>query len=97
MVTKVYLNDTPIQVTQYQEYTKDGFLHIAIDFKVTSQEYHDIVTLLYEGTFDVKIPEKNLSLRATIHQFYTSVTNLYEENQVGEYHVLLREVIKEER
>ncbi|OLN22092.1 DUF3219 domain-containing protein [Domibacillus antri] len=91
MVKTVILNDTPIEVTDFQEETildeKTGKAvpKIGFQFKVTSEAYHDITTLLYEMDFHVKVPEKKLDFPATIHAYSTSVTNLYEENAVGEF------------
>ena len=81
-----------IHVDNYKEETVNGLYKITIDFKVSSEEYHDITTLLYKGIFDVKIPERDLSFRANIQQYSTSVTNLYEKGQVGEFQLSLLEV-----
>ncbi|MBM7664095.1 hypothetical protein JOC25_000551 [Solibacillus kalamii] len=75
----------------YEEEKVNGFYKVSVIFDVTSKEYHDIATLLYNGTFDVKIPEKELMFRGTIYNYSTSVTNLYEENQVGQYTLTLVE------
>lgn len=50
---------------------------ISIEFKVSREDYHDVTTLLYEGTFDIRVNEKGLTFRGTIQQYSTSVTNLY--------------------
>ncbi|WP_027415653.1 DUF3219 family protein [Aneurinibacillus terranovensis] len=99
MVTEVILNDVNIKVTGYQEgVINDGKtgkeLHkIAFDFKVRSgEEYHMITTLLYENTFDVKVPESNLKFRGTINNYSTSFTNLYKENSVGDFKLELIEI-----
>jgi hypothetical protein len=103
MVTEVILNEVPIKVTGYQkEVVNDkktgNELHkIRFDFKVRSgEEYHKITTLLYEKTFDVKVPENNLEFRGTIHNYSTSITNLYQENAVGDFKLELIEVDREE-
>lgn len=62
-----------------------------------SEHYHDIATLLYEGIFDVKVPEKGIAFRGAIQEYYTSMTNLYKKGEVGDYHVSLLEVKNEER
>ncbi len=67
---------------------------MVIDFQVSSEDYYRITTLLYEMTFDVKVAERNLDSRATISNYSTSFTNLYEENQVGVFHLELIEVRK---
>jgi len=92
LVKEILLNGRNIKVDRYEQEMVKGLHKITIDFKVTSEEYHDVAVLLYEGTFDVNIPEKNLSFRGTIQQYSTSVTNLYEPAQVGDYHLSLMEV-----
>ncbi|MFD1708801.1 DUF3219 family protein [Siminovitchia sediminis] len=92
MVSNVVLNQTVIQVYNYKENRQDGLLNIEVDFKVTSDDYHDMTTLLYEGIFDVKVPEKGLEFRGAIQEYYTSITNLYNEGEVGDFHVGLIEV-----
>lgn len=86
------LDDKTIPVFTYEEENVNGLHKITVDFKVTSEKYHDIATLLYRGTFDVKVTEKGLAFRGTIDQYYTSITNLYEKDQVGDYHISLLEV-----
>ncbi len=97
MVTKVIVNNTVIPVYHYKENEQDGLLNIVIDFKVKSEHYHDIATLLYEGIFDVKVPEKGIAFRGAIQEYYTSMTNLYKKGEVGDYHVSLLEVKNKER
>ena len=92
MVKEIVLNNTLIKVHSFEQRKVNNSLEISIDFEVTSEEYHDIATLLYEGTFDVKVPESGLSFRGTIQQYSTSITNLYEEGQVGNYSLTLVEV-----
>ncbi|MCQ6280880.1 DUF3219 family protein [Bacillus sp. EB600] len=94
MVREVILNDTPIQVDDYKEETENGLLKISIHFKVTSEEYHDVTTLLYGGSFDVKVPETGLAFRGSIQHYSTSVTNLYEKGQVGDFNLCLLEAKK---
>lgn len=91
MVSKIILNDRVIQLRSYEEEKVNGFYKVSVIFDVTSKDYHDIATLLYNGTFDVKIPEKELMYRETIYNYFTSITNLYEENQVGQYTLTLVE------
>ncbi|WP_338452901.1 DUF3219 family protein [Niallia oryzisoli] len=91
MVNEIILNNTLIKVYSF-EHRKVNQLHeISVSFEVTSEEYHDITTLLYEGTFDVKVPERELSFRGTIQQYFTSISNLYEEGQVGDFSLTLLE------
>ena len=97
MVQKILLNDVPISITDFHEEiindktTNKELRKIAFNFKVTSEEYHDITTLLYKMDFQVKIPEKSLEFPATIHNYSTSITNLYKENQVGDFKLELIE------
>ncbi|MDQ1002383.1 hypothetical protein QFZ28_002783 [Neobacillus niacini] len=92
MVNEIVLDDTSIHVYKYEEDKEDELHKISIQFNVTSEEYHDITTLLYKGTFDVKVPERDLSFRASIQQYSTSFTNLYIKGQVGEFNLSLLEV-----
>ena len=85
------LNDRVIQLTRYEEEKVNGLHKISVIFNVTSEEYHDITTLLYLGTFEVEIPESNLRFRGTILNYSTSITNLYLKDQVGEYKLTLLE------
>lgn len=87
MVTEIQLNDTKIKITQYDEKKIEGKTQISLTFYVTSDDYHDIATLLYKGTFDVIVLER----RGTIQEYSTSITNLYEKGQIGEYKLTLKE------
>jgi hypothetical protein len=97
MVQQVFLNDVPISITDfYEEEVHDNITgkklrKISFNFKVTSEEYHDITTLLYKMNFQVKIPVINIEFPATIHSYSTSITNLYKENQVGDFKLELIE------
>ena len=97
MVKEVLLNDVSISITDFHEEefndkaTGKKLRIIGFNFKVTSEEYHDITTLLYQLNFQVKIPEKELEFPATIHSYSTSITNLYKENQVGDFKLELIE------
>jgi hypothetical protein len=92
LVNEIILNDITINVYNYEEKTENGLHKMSVEFKVTSEEYHDITTLLYKGTFDVKVPERNLSFRAKIYQYSTSFTNLYIKGQIGDFKLVLLEV-----
>lgn len=92
LVNEIILNDTSIRIEKYKEELENGLHKIIIEFKVTSEEYHDTTVLLYEGSFDVKVPETGLAFRGTIQQYSTSVTNLYEKGQVGIFTLTLLEV-----
>ncbi|MCM3727459.1 YkvR family protein [Neobacillus cucumis] len=91
MVNELILNDTVIELDHYEEEKINNLYKITVAFKVTSADYHDITTLLYKGTFDVKIQERQLAFKASIQQFSTSITNLYEKGQVGEFKLSLLE------
>ncbi|WP_396234367.1 DUF3219 family protein [Caldifermentibacillus hisashii] len=80
---ELYLNDQLIQVDKFKEDTVNDLRKIWIEFRVTNEDYHDIATLLYEGTFDVRIPAKSLSFRGTIEEYSTSITNLYKKGNVA--------------
>ncbi|MEH7546185.1 MULTISPECIES: DUF3219 family protein [Bacillaceae] len=91
MVNELILNDTAIKLDHYDEEKINNLYRITVTFKVTSADYHDITTLLYKGSFDVKIPERKLTFKGAIQQYSTSVTNLYEKDQVGEFKLSLLE------
>lgn len=97
MVSNIVLNNTVIHVYNYKENWQNDLLNIVIDFKVTSENYHDIATLLYEGIFDVRVPGKEIAFRGAIQEYYTSITNLYKKGEVGDYHLSLLEVKNEKR
>ncbi|MBP1968403.1 hypothetical protein J2Z83_000495 [Virgibacillus natechei] len=97
MNQKVIINDLAINAMNYQEETvteegKDLF-KIGFDFKVTSSDYHDVTTLLYKNDFTVKVPGRNINLYATIYNYSTSITNLYEEDAVGDFKLELMEKV----
>ncbi|MEK3886159.1 DUF3219 family protein [Bacillus sp. FSL K6-3431] len=91
MSKELILNDTIINVSNYKEEKVNNLYKVSVEFKVTSDEYHDVTTLLYEGVFDVRIPERDLSFRGIIHNYSTSITNLYKKGQVGEFKLVLLE------
>lgn len=88
----MFLNGTLIYLRSYEEEKINGLYKISVDFNVTSEEYHDITTLLYSGTFDVKIPERDVTFSGTIYNYSTSFTNLYVKDQIGQYKLTLLEV-----
>ncbi|MFS0876384.1 DUF3219 family protein [Solibacillus isronensis] len=91
MVSKIILDDRVILLNSYEEEKVNGNYKVSVIFDVTSEDYHDIATLLYNGTFDVKIPEEDIMFRGTIYNYSTSITNLYEKDQVGQYKLTLVE------
>lgn len=92
MVKEIFLDDTPVHIDNYKEDIQEGLQRICVEFQVTSEEYHDITKLLYKGTFDIKVPEKDLSFKGTIQEYSTSITNLYEKGQVGDFRLCLRAI-----
>lgn len=92
MVKEIILNDTSIHVDSFKEDRDENLYRICVDFKVTSEEYHAITTLLYEEKFNIKVPEKGLTFRGNIQEYSTSITNLYEKGQVGDFSLCLREL-----
>jgi hypothetical protein len=97
VVTEVYLNDVSIPVISFkseQIESSEGksLTKITFDFKVRSgEEYHKITTLLYKMNFDVRVPAQEVEFKGTIQNYSTSFTNLYEENNVGVFHLQLIE------
>ena len=91
MVKEIILDNRLIKVNHYEQKKINGLHQISIVFDVTSEDYHDIATLLYKGTFEVTVPDAVLFFRATIINYSTSITNLYEQGQVGEYKLTLLE------
>lgn len=92
MVNKIVLDDYPIFVKNYEQGKAEGDRQlVSVTFDVTSDDYHDVTTLLYKGSFDVKVPERSLAFKGTIRQYSTSFTNLYEKGNVGEFKLSLIE------
>ena len=94
VVQEIFLDGTSIKVFNYAEEKENGLNRITIDFKVSSDDYHAITTLLYKGTFNVSVPARELVFTGTIHQYSTFFTNLYEKGQVGDFHLSLLEIVK---
>ncbi|MFT4414287.1 DUF3219 family protein [Fredinandcohnia humi] len=92
MINNIILDDTTINVSNYHEVMENGLHKITVDFKVTSEEYHGVTTLLYRGIFDLQVPERGISCKVTIKEYFTSITNLYEVGQVGNFTLTLLEV-----
>ncbi|PGT84399.1 MULTISPECIES: DUF3219 family protein [Bacillaceae] len=92
MVKEIYLNNKLLKITSYNEEITQNLLSVSIEFFVTSEEYHEITTILYENNFLVKVPEKEHSFQAIITNYSTSLTNLYEKGQVATFSLRLLEV-----
>lgn len=94
-MAKVKINDRALHVENLTKdvIQKDGkeALLISFEFQVKSEDYHEITTLLYKNDFRVEIPEAELDFQAVIYNYSTSITNLYEENKVGEFRLQLIE------
>lgn len=97
MGTQIQLNDQWFDALNFSEESvldpssQKLCRKIIFDFKVTSESYHDVAVLLYEMEFAVQIPEKDLDFKAAISNYSTSVTNLYFDGQVADYHLELTE------
>nr|WP_309099497.1 DUF3219 family protein [Fredinandcohnia onubensis] len=92
MVTEIYLDDYKLNITDYHEELNDELLLVRVDFKVTTEEYHDVTTLLYKGIFNLKVPGRNIDFKVNIQEYSTSITNLYEKDQVGLFRLTLRKI-----
>lgn len=96
-MTQVWIDDREITALNFQEETistdstEKPRKKVSFDFKVTSAEYHDVAVLLYKMDFHIRVPEKELDFFAAISNYSTSITNLYEENQVADYKLELTE------
>ncbi|ADM37463.1 YkvR family protein [Bacillus spizizenii] len=87
------LNDVTLEMAAYQEESEPK-RKIAFTLNVTSETYHDIAVLLYEKTFTVEVPERNLAFRGEITNYSTSLTNLYEAGSVSEFYIEITETDK---
>lgn len=56
------LNNVTLEMAAYQEESEPK-RKIAFTLNVTSETYHDIAVLLYEKTFHVEVPERDLVFR----------------------------------
>ncbi|MCD8777805.1 YkvR family protein [Mammaliicoccus sciuri] len=97
MVENIYLDKTQIPLTHFEDETVDGLYKVTIEFNVTSKAYHDIAVLLYRGRFDVEIPDKDKKFKGEIYNYSTSLTNLYKDNQVAVYRLVLKEIREDQK
>ncbi|MEB7066539.1 DUF3219 family protein [Mammaliicoccus sciuri] len=97
MVENIYLDETQIPLTFFEDETVDGLYKVTIEFNVTSEAYHDIAVLLYRGRFDVEVPDKDKQFKGEIYNYSTSLTNLYEDNQVAVYRLVLKEIREDQK
>jgi hypothetical protein len=91
MAKTIVLNDKEIPVSSYDIRIVNSLYQLTIDFKVSSEKYHEITTLLYKGEFDIKIPDTNTFFKGVIQEYSTSFTNLYESGNVGDFRLVLKE------
>jgi hypothetical protein len=87
----ILLNGKSIETHKYLEEKENGKHKVSMSFYVSSEEYHEVTTLLYKGSFNVEIPKNELRFHGSIQKYSTSVTNLYEKGQVGEFELVLLE------
>ncbi|MGK9045422.1 DUF3219 family protein [Mammaliicoccus vitulinus] len=92
MVKEIYLDETRIPLTYFEDDVDKGLYKISVEFDVTSEAYHDIAVLLYREKFNIKIPEKDKNFKGKIYNYATSLTNLYEADQVAQYRLVLVEI-----
>ncbi|WP_158638645.1 DUF3219 family protein [Metabacillus litoralis] len=91
MINEIIINDTILPIKDYKQDGKAGKLQISVKFNVSSDQYHDMTTMLYKDKFSIKVPQKNLLFEAKITQYATSITNLYKKEQVGVFKVTFTE------
>ncbi|WP_029191149.1 DUF3219 family protein [Ornithinibacillus scapharcae] len=91
----VWINDLALKVEKidYKVVEKHGrgLQQLELVFKVNHEIYHDVTTELYKNNFQVKVPHMELEIEAEIENYYTSITNLYEKNSIGEFTLVLLE------
>lgn len=96
MAKQVLLNEEVIEASNFKlllvEKNGQNLHQLSFDFKVAHKDYHRITTLLYKQNFEVKVPESGLEFYGTIQKYWTSVTNLYEEDAVGDFSLELIEI-----
>ena len=97
MTKEVILNDFVLMITDFKEgtvkKTGDNLKTISFNFKVRGgNEYHDVTSHLYNTTFDVKVPERDLTFRGTISNYFTSRNDFTDENSFADFSLELTEV-----
>ncbi|MTD31420.1 DUF3219 family protein [Planomicrobium sp. YIM 101495] len=90
MTIEIWLNDRKFEAVTFEQETNPP--KIRFDFKVTSEEYHDVAVLLYEMEFQVRVPDREFAFIGRITNYITSRTNLYEPGNVADYHLELTAV-----
>lgn len=92
MVDRIILDGRTIIISHFEMDNTGRLRRIAVHFPVTSEDYHDVTTLLYKGEFDVHVPAIEAAFRGKIIEYSSSVTNLYESGQVGTFKLALLEI-----
>ena len=86
----IVLDDLTIEVKELKRDEEEGTVYI--EFDVSSEDYHNLSEHLYKEEFLVRLPgNNNEEFNAKIINYSTSLDNLYEEDNVGEYHITLKE------
>lgn len=92
MTMEILLDSVPISAEHFEQEEIDELLLLSFVFNVTSEQYHDITTLLYRNVFNVEVRDRGLKFRGEIQQYSTTFTNLYEKGNTGKFHLKLLEV-----
>ncbi|MFP7232144.1 DUF3219 family protein [Bacillus subtilis] len=87
------LNGVTLEMAAYQE-ENEPKRKILFTLNVTSETYHDIAVLLYEKTFNIEVPERNLVFNGEITNYSTSLVNLYEPGSASEFYIEITETDK---
>lgn len=95
METIIWIDDKQINARDFKneqiEASGGGVTKISFAFHVTTDEYHDVAVLLYKNDFQVRVPELDLQFPASIHNYSTDRTDLYQPGQVADYYLELIE------
>lgn len=95
METIVWIDDKQIKARGFknEQLIAGGMVakKISFSFRVTTEEYHDVAVLLYKNDFQVRVPELDLQFPASIHNYSTDRTDLYQPGQVADYYLELIE------
>lgn len=93
MGKSIVLNELTIDADQVElskvEVGGQSLYQLKLAFKVTHKDYHDVTVELYKNDFLVKV--ENVEFYAEIQHYATSVTNLYEEDAIGDFSLTLME------
>ncbi len=92
LVDRIILDGRTIIISHFEMDNTGGLKRISVHFPVTSEDYHDVTTLLYKDEFYVQVPAQDAAFRGKIVEYSTSVTNLYKIGQVGTFKLALLEI-----